>query len=535
MNKVWQQKLQRIDWEQHGYKTMLECADEKEAIEICSHELQSLQAEMDPVIGGLRKQADTNRHHGDALHEHLYGRAIPVNDASMLTHRSKVRTVLVLAVLALATSFASNLIMFLLLGWGALWSGLAAAAITAVPLGLGHLAYERFLAENKSLQGIVIALIAILLSAGVYEFGQSRRVVADQAAAQSADTSYVDGGASDPSTEPEKHENNESRFHESFGESLFLISLAAELGAGFLIGMFVKLRTDEDYAAWKALSNIHDLIWALEKRTAEVLSLVEIAKKQCTVGIRRAQSSRRKRKPPYYKGLLIITLIAALYAGPIAQAQTAERYEGILIDTSTSISRDGHLFKEYMGATRELLATEPAESHVWILAITRDSFGGPDEILVGRTPVVHGIFTNDLDRAREQLIRNFDARSASLKPVASATDIFGGLWHLKAFFESSHGSRIPAPTVWILSDMVNETRNFPMPQLLKIGPERMLERAKIAGLVVPLPRYKVHVLGATPAGLTPQAWMTLKRFWYMYFRAAGAEVETYSVGCTLNR
>lgn len=37
-------------------------------------------------------------------------------------------------------------------------------------------------------------------------------------------------------------------------------------------------------------------------------------------------------------------------------------------------------------------------------------------------------------------------------------------------------------------DMVNETRDFPMPTLLAPGPERMLERAKADGLMVPMER-----------------------------------------------
>jgi hypothetical protein len=83
--------------------------------------------------------------------------------------------------------------------------------------------------------------------------------------------------------------------------------------------------------------------------------------------------------------------------------------------------------------------------------------------------------------------------------------------------------------------MMNETREFPMPQLLEIGPERMLERAKANGLLVPLERYKIFVYGASPAGLAPRSWMTVKRFWEMYFAAAGAELVTYSTECDAER
>jgi hypothetical protein len=83
--------------------------------------------------------------------------------------------------------------------------------------------------------------------------------------------------------------------------------------------------------------------------------------------------------------------------------------------------------------------------------------------------------------------------------------------------------------------MMNETKEFPMPQLLEIGPERMVERAKSSGLVVPLAGYKIHVSGVSPARLTPQAWMTIKRFWQMYFSAAGADLISYSAECEVVR
>ena len=45
---------------------------------------------------------------------------------------------------------------------------------------------------------------------------------------------------------------------------------------------------------------------------------------------------------------------------------------------------------------------------------------------------------------------------------------------------------------------------------------------------MPLPGYRVHVIGASPAGLTPYAWNTRKAFWMLYFKAAGAELVSYS-------
>jgi hypothetical protein len=74
-----------------------------------------------------------------------------------------------------------------------------------------------------------------------------------------------------------------------------------------------------------------------------------------------------------------------------------------------------------------------------------------------------------------------------------------------------------------------------MPSLLPTGPEQMLERAKANGLIVPLAGYKIYVYGATPNGLSPQAWLAVKAFWTMYFAAAGAELVSYSAECDVQR
>lgn len=152
---------------------------------------------------------------------------------------------------------------------------------------------------------------------------------------------------------------------------------------------------------------------------------------------------------------------------------------------------------------------------------------------------MHGIFTDDLTRARRQLAIAFEAKSASLTPNAEGTDIIGGLWHLKTLFDSAQqngkaGST--SRTIWIFSDMMNESAEFLMPRLLEIGPERMIERAKASGLVVPLYGYYIYVMGAAPTqGLNPGAWITIKRFWQMYFSAAGATLVVYASECEVVR
>jgi hypothetical protein len=535
----WFVKSKRIDWEEFGFKTALECTEEVDAIEICGHHLHALEAQLQPEIARLNRTIKNNSNHGDALHLHLYDRAIPVNDASMLTHQSHIRAALVVAIFSAGTCFASNFIMFWLMNWG-IGAFLAAIAITALPLGFGHLVYERVLSEHKGLQVAIIVLIAALGFGALYQFGQARLAVMDKAAAQSAPRSYIDdGGADDPPVD-RPQDSSEKKVNGTLGGALFLVSMAAELALGYLVGLFLKLRTDEDYVAWRKLKEIHELIVELEEKVDELFSLIEIAKKQCMAGIRRARSIKNKRRIPYHKALAVLVMFA-FFRIPVSHSQTVQRQEGILIDVSSSISRDGttgNLFQEYLRSTKRLLVTEPANSRVWVSTIAGNSFGGVHQIVRGWTPEAHGVFTDDLDRSRRQLATSFEAKSAGLAATAPSTDIFGGLWRMKTFFEStpaSSPSSTSERTIWIFSDMMNETKEFPMPQLLEIGPERMLERAKATGLLVLMPHYKIYVYGASPAGLTPHSWMTMKRFWEMYFEAAGAELVIYSTECDVQR
>jgi hypothetical protein len=534
-------KTRPTDFEEFGYRTMLECSDTEHATKICGSHLHSYEHELKPDLSRVNSEIVSNEHHASALHNGLYDRPIPVNDATMLAHSKKCRIFAAFTVLALLACLVGNLTTFYLLGFGPLTMLLAALGITALPLVVGHLAYEWLIASQRWLQILVVMVAVVLCFAGILMLGEARRDMVDRAASTPVTKSYVDEAPVDNAPEPEKGSTDvsEGEIHRTLGEAMLLIMIAADLVLGFLIGLIVRLHTDEDYTAWRKLKDLHDLIAALRERSAQLLASLEIAKNLCMAGILRAQNVRAKRRPPYHQALTIFLLI--VLSASHAWAQDIDRYEGILIDTSGSISRGGtsnELFHEYLTATKKLLLTEPANSRVWVSSISTNSFGGVPEVIKGWTPDAHGIFTDDLNRARRELASDFEVKSSGMAPVASGTDIFGGLWHLKAIFESiskTNRSHQVSKTIWIFSDMMNETKMFSMAALIEMGPERMLERAKANGLIVPLKGYKVYVLGASPCGLTPEAWFRVKDFWIGYFTAAGAELVAYSAECNFPR
>lgn len=267
--------------------------------------------------------------------------------------------------------------------------------------------------------------------------------------------------------------------------------LSAELGLAYLIGWLIELHGDPYNTAWRRLQSIRKELLEIEARIAELVNAPEVAKKCCLAGILAAEAARLRRHPPYHQALMLLLFFIMVLALPL-RAQTIEHDEAIVIDASASISRGGRtdeLFRAYLIAVRKLLLNEPPNSRIWVLTISEDSFGRTPEILKGWTPEAHGVFTDDLTRARTELASSFERKSSGLSPIASATDIFGALWRVKTIFESGARPGTTAPisrSIVLFSDMMNDTKVFPMPQLLELGPEKMLEKAKDNRLIVPL-------------------------------------------------
>ena len=429
---------------------------------------------------------------------------------------------------------------FYLFGTGLPASLFMGVVLTGIATASGYQAYEKIFVRHKSLEGIVIFAAFALCFWGLLQVAQARGTMVEKLATSTSAKSFVDDNTTEdlPAEPAQDEESGEQRVRGLLGSAMVKIMISADLILGLLLGVFVKIWTNDDFVAWHDLRKTAKKLGPLEERSNELLSSVEIAKKLCMAGYFAASMSNGK------NACLIITCClysrGAVSRLPPVFAQTINRHEGILIDVSGSIGKGGtndDLFREYLFSVKKLLLTEPPDSRVWVSVITTESFGSGRSVVKGWTPDAQGVFTDDLSRARHQLAANFEAKSAGLTPTAAGTDIIGGLWQLKALLESgSKGSSdAVSKTIWIFSDMMNESANFNMPALLPAGPEKMIERAKANGLIVPLAGYRVYVIGASPAGLSPQAWNTLKTFWTLYFREAWAELVSYSAECSVQR
>lgn len=534
-----------VDFEELGFKTMIETQNEQRTKEICGLHLSAYRDEIQPAISALGAEIEESTYQRHSLWTHLYDRPVPASDAWMLARGIGIGLLSILFLVAFVTSAAGHMTTFYLFGLGWFTSGILGISLTGLTTATGHLAYEKLFVRYEKVQAALIVSALVLCFWGLFQLAEARGEMVNKIAASNSSQSYVDDAAAEESpAEPNTDGSQQQKVQRLLSGAIIKIMVAADLIVGILLGISGKIRSDEDYSAWRKLKQLSGSLAQMEQQRNEMMSRIEIAGKRCMAGILRASNIHRRNHVPYFRSLRLILVIPALsllQGGSVrASSQSVEHHEAILLDVSGSIGGGGaqnQRFREYLYAAKRLLLTEPPNSRVWVSVISTESFGSVQELLKGHTPDAQGVFTDDLDRARRQLAMSFESKSAGLSPVAAGTDVIGALWHMKALLESTSGadSKQVSKTIWIASDMMNETAGLPMPALIPLGPQKMLEHAKTNKLIVPLQGYKIHVIGAATTGLSPQSWNTLKEFWTFYFHEAGAELVSYSVECSGER
>ncbi len=422
---------------------------------------------------------------------------------------------------------------FYLFGFGLLISFILGLGITGLVLAVGFQAFEKIFRRNVLLQTVVVALPLVLCGWGLLQMAEARGLMVSRSETSTSTASYVDNTAADDAPAPSEGQDSsssESSVRNTLGNGMVNVMLSADLALGMTLSLLLGIRSDEDFSAWQKMNKASKMFSRLQKQCDQLLSLIKVSKAHCMAGIQRAKGSHRRRTIPYHRALACA--VAAVLLVGHASAQKVDRQEGYLLDESGSIGKggaDNELFREYLKGVQHLLLTEPPNSRVWVSVITTESFGSVRSLVKGWTPESQGVFTDNLNRARRQLAQSFEAKSAQASPSAGGTDIIGALWQIHTMFESGAlaASKV-SNTIWIFSDMMNESAQFLMPALLPAGATAMLQRAKAQKLIVPLPGYQVHVVGASTSGLSPQQWNTVKQFWTEYFREAGANLVTYA-------
>src|SRR5277367_7190094 len=134
-------KTERIDFEEFGYKTMVETGDQIATRDICGLHIQTFADELEPEFSRLSSAIRQMKGRQQALWSHLYDRHEPVSDAKMLGYviRAGIRVVMILV--AAIASVGGHAMTFYLFGSGFAVSLLLGVALTGIATASGYQAY----------------------------------------------------------------------------------------------------------------------------------------------------------------------------------------------------------------------------------------------------------------------------------------------------------------------------------------------------------------------------------------------------------
>jgi hypothetical protein len=189
------------------------------------------------------------------------------------------------------------------------------------------------------------------------------------------------------------------------------------------------------------------------------------------------------------------------------------------LDQKTELQRD-------VASVGQLLATIPAGSRVTVIGITDRSFARPYVLLSARLDGNEGYFKERIASARQQLVAAWQKRSQGFVENFSQTDLLGALVMASQVFETKDGHR---NVLIILSDMRHETRSLNLARFTIVPVKPTLDRVARASMIADLKGIEVYVLGVDAAGKSVGYWNSLRDFWSLYFKTAGADLKSYSM------
>ncbi len=428
--------LRSNNWRSFGFETMRNVKDQTLARQICSCRLQALQHELHPEIAKREKEVSDKNDSGQALCDQLYNRREPVVDGRMFAIGIVLVVLILMFVVSFGASAASHALTFAMFGWTLLISMIVGTTLTAVATAAGHQVYERILQTRPWLHALIAVTGFVLCFYGLFQLAQARGVMTSIINHETETASFVEEApvVADGESDEKPTESKQHRVQDLLGQAVIKIMLAADMMVGLFLGMITRLYNDDDFVVWRHVRRLKRRVARVQAEIDHLKAEIQTAMKECAAGILEGLHFQSPSSgKPYLKMLPVIALLMLPVA---ASAQTdIKRHEVILVDTSGSIAHRGQthtLFQDYLAATRRLLQTEPAQSRVWVQLVTTDSFGAVQTLIKGFTPSVSGVFTDDLDRARQQLVGAFKLKSAQMRQVASGTGFTGGFWLAKA-------------------------------------------------------------------------------------------------------
>jgi len=345
---------------------------------------------------------------------------------------------------------------------------------------------------------------------------------------QTASPVVIFGGESAASSEPQNNFFNATL--PRLRLLMALLALAMELGAGLALHDARRLGLDAGEDSAKIGSELLAIQREMVARVYEISALQNAPAVFVTQFWRdfyRAMLNGTVRSALTKFSILVLCVLllgpGAAYAGELVNLVIA-------LDLSKSVAvKDSNQKAEFdknLAGVGRLLATLPAGSRVTVVAITDNSFAQPYILLAAEVGEDEGYFKERLAVARRQVVSAWMKRSKRLSPQFPHTDVLGSLLVAGEIFKQTPGAR---KVLVIFSDMRQETAaiNLETPSL--VFAERLIAKVEKQRLLTDLQSVEVYMLGVDSAGKSVAYWDSLRDFWAVYFRRAGASLKSYSI------
>ncbi len=220
-------------------------------------------------------------------------------------------------------------------------------------------------------------------------------------------------------------------------------------------------------------------------------------------------------------------LYSALSSTATPEATETHTTIVIAVDLSRSVDvrgPDGKTeFQKNIEAVAKQLAQVPAGSRITIIGITDHSFIQPLILLSATIPADAGSFGERLSAARDELVRRWQTRKATLVPRFGQTDIIGAMMLAGQLW------RTPVSSYRRLLVIYSDMRQSTFDLNLEASPSghnaydtiRKQDTSSLSGV-------EVEIVGVDGAGRSMNYWRDLRRFWVDYLNACGAKLTQYS-------
>ena len=236
----------------------------------------------------------------------------------------------------------------------------------------------------------------------------------------------------------------------------------------------------------------------------------------------RAETTHLQRAAKGAAIALLILALSLLLVPRLLGAPADARTLVVAPDLSRSVPPES--FQANLSAVSEIIARLYPGDRLLVVGIT-DGFGNPAILFDRRMPPERGYLGFELQAAREKVVAEWREIVPGIEQPYRHTDLFG-LFALLPYLCDVSGSEL---TLLVFSDLRQSTKELDFEKVSAIPVTRTLDRLKKADQIPSLPGVRVHLLGVDPHGKTAAYLSSLKDFWFGFFAAAGASVETFRI------